>query len=55
MNEEIFHLGVKALINNNKRKILLLEKNSAISKSTNPEHWDLPGGRLDKVIVWKKL
>ena len=48
MNEEIFHLGVKALIRNNKGEILLLENNSEISKSTISEHWDLPEGRLEK-------
>lgn len=39
-----FHLGVKAIILNLNRKVLLLERNHPIKGL----YWDLPGGRLQK-------
>lgn len=42
--EDTFHLGVKALIRNPKKEILLLERKSKF----NDNYWDLPGGRLQK-------
>lgn len=42
--EDTFHLGVKALIRNPKKEILLLERKS----KSNTNYWDLPGGRLQK-------
>lgn len=44
--EDIFHLGIKALIKNEEGKILLLKLN----KNSIPEdgRWDIPGGRLEK-------
>lgn len=49
MNEEVFHLGVKALIRNKRGQILVLQKNpNRPGKRHNPPHWDLPGGRLKK-------
>lgn len=42
--EDCFHLGVKALIFNPKRKLLLLERN-------HPQkiiYWDIPGGRMHR-------
>lgn len=42
--EDCFHLGVKVLLCNNERKILLLEKQHRIKGV----YWDLPGGRLHK-------
>lgn len=48
MKEDIFHLGIKALIRNKKGQILLLNTNLAtFSGPVNP-HWDLPGGRIHK-------
>src|SRR5690349_18369382 len=44
MEEDCFHLGVKALIRNREGKVLLLERERA-SKET---YWDMPGGRLKK-------
>lgn len=41
---DCFHLGVKGLIRNNERKILLLERNHPSAKI----YWDIPGGRLHK-------
>lgn len=48
MSEDIFHVGVKAIIQNDKGQILLLEKNPKKRSGFNPPHWDLPGGRLKK-------
>lgn len=42
--EDTFHLGVKALIRNSNKEILLLERKSKF----NQNYWDLPGGRLQK-------
>ena len=49
MNEDIFHLGVKALIRNKEGKILLLYTDPARVKSKNKQgFWDLPGGRMHR-------
>lgn len=49
MKEDIFHLGIKALIRNNEGKILLLKVNKAVLKGYNgTEYWDIPGGRIHK-------
>jgi 8-oxo-dGTP pyrophosphatase MutT (NUDIX family) len=52
MNEEIFHLGIKALIRNNHGDILLLKVNRNLLKKTKgfdgEEYWDIPGGRIQK-------
>ena len=46
-NEQVFHLGIKGLIRNPERKILLLKINQAILKPDNyGEYWDIPGGRI---------
>ncbi len=39
-----FHIGVKALIVNQEKKILLLERDHPTQKM----YWDIPGGRLHK-------
>lgn len=39
MKEQIFHVGVKALIRNKEGKFL-------ITKERSYERWDLPGGRI---------
>ena len=46
MNEEKFHVGVKALIVNDANKILILKTNPKEAGHYHPEHWDLPGGRI---------
>jgi 8-oxo-dGTP pyrophosphatase MutT (NUDIX family) len=43
MKEKIYHLGVKALIQNASGDILLLKGNS---KEFQEAHWDIPGGRV---------
>jgi len=46
MNEQKFHVGVKALIMNDKNKILILKANPEEMRLHQPVHWDLPGGRI---------
>ena len=49
MNEDVFHLGIKALIRNENGEILLLQVNKAKLKNSNTsEYWDIPGGRVQK-------
>lgn len=52
MNEDIFHLGIKAIIRNTDGKILLLKVNPKNLKETMDWHgeayWDIPGGRIRK-------
>ncbi len=49
MNEDCFHLGVKALIRNLSGKILLLKVNPAQLKNYSGEaYWDIPGGRVQR-------
>ncbi len=47
MNEEIFHVGIKALVINNEGKVLLLKANPKMLIK-GVAHWDLPGGRIKK-------
>lgn len=46
MREQKFHVGVKALILNDKNEILILKANPTELKGGSPAHWDLPGGRI---------
>lgn len=48
MKEDIFHLGIKALIRNKKGQILLLNTNLATFAGPIEPHWDLPGGRIHR-------
>ena len=49
MEEKIYHLGIKALICNQRGKILLLEVNQETFKNPIPGgYWDIPGGRVLK-------
>ncbi len=45
MSEQKFHVGIKALILNDKNEILILKKEANAAYSI-PQHWDLPGGRI---------
>jgi 8-oxo-dGTP diphosphatase len=47
MKEELFHLGIKALIVRD-NKILILKTNPEELKCNKTVHWDLPGGRVKK-------
>jgi len=44
--EQEFHIGIKALIKNEKGEMLLLKSGPAEQKHTQVEFWDLPGGRI---------
>lgn len=46
MQNNVFHVAAKALIFNNNKQILVLRKNPKRARTNNPDHWDLPGGRL---------
>lgn len=47
MEEKIYHLGIKALIQNKAGEILLLKVNQEKFKNPNPgSYWDIPGGRV---------
>jgi 8-oxo-dGTP diphosphatase len=49
MNEDIYHLGVKALVKNKEGKYLLLKVNEkSLVANDLGEYWDIPGGRLKK-------
>lgn len=45
--EKLFHVGVKALIENEEGEILLL-KAPGWKKNNTPPHWDIPGGRIQE-------
>lgn len=45
MNEKKFHVGVKALIRDERGRILILKANPKELKG-GKAHWDLPGGRI---------
>ncbi|SRR5258708_7921340 len=44
MNEVNFHLGIKAIVINSQKKILLLLTDE--NATNNGSYWDLPGGRV---------
>jgi 8-oxo-dGTP pyrophosphatase MutT (NUDIX family) len=48
VKEDCFHLGVKALIQNENNQILLLKVNLAKLKGTKEAYWDIPGGRVQQ-------
>lgn len=48
MSEDVFHLGIKGLIRNQKNEILLLQVNPANLHGGHKDYWDLPGGRIQK-------
>ena len=39
MTEQLFQIGIKAIIRNAENQILLLK---------NKDYWDIPGGRIDQ-------
>jgi 8-oxo-dGTP diphosphatase len=48
MTEDLFHLGVRALIKNSSEQVLLLQVNPAKLTGKNDAYWDLPGGRVQR-------
>jgi 8-oxo-dGTP diphosphatase len=47
-SEDLFHLGIKAIIRNPEDKILLLKVNPAQLKNDRAAYWDIPGGRIER-------
>lgn len=46
-NEDVFHLGIKAVIRRHDNCVLLLKVNTAeLRNHSGPAYWDIPGGRL---------
>ncbi len=43
---DVFQMAVKAFIRNDEGKILILKEADEYSDGTNPEKWQIPGGRL---------
>jgi 8-oxo-dGTP diphosphatase len=48
MSEDIFHLGIKALIRDGTGKVLLLQVNPTSLRNETSAYWDLPGGRIQQ-------
>lgn len=49
MNEDLFHLGIKAIIRNKSGEVLLLKVNvNELHNYTGTAYWDVPGGRIQK-------
>ena len=48
MNEDVFHLGIKALIRNDEGKALLLRVNAKELVGVAEAYWDIPGGRIKR-------
>src|ERR1044072_2703168 len=46
--EDVFHLGIKALIRSHEGKILLMQVNPAKLNGGQKDYWDLPGGLVQK-------
>jgi 8-oxo-dGTP pyrophosphatase MutT (NUDIX family) len=46
--EDIFHLGIKALLRDSGGKVLLLQVNPEKLHGERKDYWDLPGGRVQK-------
>ncbi len=46
--EDIFHLGIKAVLRNDTGEILLLQVNPANLKGGRASYWDMPGGRVQR-------
>ncbi len=44
--DQEFHIGIKALITNERGEVLLLKSGPAEQQHTQVEFWDLPGGRI---------
>lgn len=46
--EDLFHLGIKAIIRNKAGEILLLKVNPKKLSGTHEPYWDIPGGRIER-------
>jgi 8-oxo-dGTP diphosphatase len=47
-NEKLFYVGVKALIENEENKILLLKADVTTHRKNTETYWDIPGGRIEE-------
>lgn len=47
-NEQMFHVGVKALIRNQLGEVLVLKADVATFKTNSQAYWDIPGGRIQQ-------
>lgn len=47
-SEDVFHLGIKALIRSQTGEVLLMQVNPAKLNGERKNYWDLPGGRVQK-------
>jgi len=47
-SEKLFHVGVKALIVDQRDRVLLLQVNTEKFKKDKTPHWDIPGGRIQE-------
>ena len=47
-NERLFHIGIKAMIENDKDEILLMHESGANHRPPMDDYWDLPGGRMSE-------
>jgi hypothetical protein len=55
MNEDVFHLGLKALIKNNQNKILMLKTEPKLLKTEKKESfWNFLGAESKKIPALKK-
>jgi 8-oxo-dGTP pyrophosphatase MutT (NUDIX family) len=45
-DEAKFHVGIKAMILNDRNEVLLLKSGPEETKHTKVEYWDFPGGRI---------
>ncbi len=48
MNEDVFNLGIKALIRDKEGKILLLQVDHKQLIDEPNDYWDIPGGRIKR-------
>lgn len=46
--EDCFHLGVKALIQNSEGNLLILRQNPEKFRKPPVSYWDIPGGRMQR-------
>lgn len=47
-NEQLFHVGVKAVIRNTAGQVLLLKADVSSHRKNTEPYWDLPGGRIQE-------
>jgi 8-oxo-dGTP pyrophosphatase MutT (NUDIX family) len=48
MAVKLFHVGIKALVQNDKGEFLLLQVNPAKLSGKQEAYWDIPGGRIEE-------